>query len=92
MAIDNRGHLKVKLRPSFNPATGLPESILAPYQAHVLDFMPPLVRTSKHAAGRTLPMTKEQRRKRGKQDRDLRKVLRNIFLDQQALARALADA
>lgn len=49
-------------------------------------------RISKHRAGRTKPLTKEQRRKRDRRGRVVTQARKHIFLEHQADARALQSA
>lgn len=51
-----------------------------------------LARVGKHRAGRTLPLTKEERRKRDRLARRLTQLGKRIHLDQKALARGMEDA
>lgn len=56
---------------------------------HVLDYRPPLVRASKHWAGRTKSMTAEERRVRDRFNRRRTQVSKTQWVD---LAKILAAA
>lgn len=90
-AADGRGFIRFKLSPGYDKESGRHMSGYAIAQRHVLDFTPPLQRTSKHAAGRTKPLTKEQRRKRDKVIAQLTRLAKRAWMDKQAMDRALAD-